>query len=129
MIRMIKTAVLSALIGLGGLAALPAAAQADGLYLNYGGQGSAYGMNVQHRDHGRHQDWRRDRERHHDARRDRGRHDGCSARTALNKADRMGVRRARVVDSNRRIVRVAGHKFNHRVVLTFANQRGCPVLR
>ncbi len=119
MIRMIKTAVLSALIGLGGLAALPAAAQADGLYLNFGGHGSGYGMHANHRDHGRHHGWRRDH----------GRHQACNARSALDKAERMGVRRARVVDANRRVVRVAGHKFNHRVVLTFANQRGCPVLR
>ena len=38
MFNTIKTAALSALIGLGALAAMPATAQADGLYLNFGGR-------------------------------------------------------------------------------------------
>ena len=35
MITKLKTAALSALIGLGAIAAVPATAQAEGLYLNY----------------------------------------------------------------------------------------------
>ncbi len=118
MLKMIKTAVLSALIGLGGIAAIPAAAQADGLYINFGGNGPGYATQVQYRGHDRHQGWRR-----HDNRRP-----ACSARTAMNKAERMGIRRARVVDANRRVVKVAGRKYNQRVMVTFANQRGCPIL-
>lgn len=118
MLKMIKTAVLSALIGLGGLAAMPAAAQADGLYLNFGGNGPGYGVQVNHRDHGRHNNWRRGWDRRQ----------ACSPNRALNKAERMGVRRARIVDANRRVVKVAGRKFNQRVMVTFANQRGCPIL-
>lgn len=118
MLKMIKTAVFSVLIGLGGIAAAPAAAQADGLYINFGGNGPGYGVHVNHRDHGRHHDWRRNNNRHQ----------ACNARTAVNKAERMGVRRARVVDANRRVVKVAGRKFNRPVTVTFANQRGCPTL-
>lgn len=125
MLKMIKTAALSALIGLGGLAALPAAAQADGIYLNFGGYGNGgYGIQAQFRDHRGHRDYRGD----HDWRRDRDRRRGCSLERALDKAERMGIRRARVVDANRRLIEVSGRKFNHRTTVTFANQRGCPVL-
>ncbi len=47
----LKTIALSAMIGLGGLAAMPAAAQADGLYLNFGGHNDArFGVYVGDRD-------------------------------------------------------------------------------
>ncbi|MFC5387556.1 hypothetical protein ACFPLB_16475 [Aquamicrobium segne] len=118
MLKMIKTAVLSALIGLGGIAALPAAAQADALYINFSGGNAGYGIQVNHRAPARHHNWRPHNNRHQT----------CNARTAVNKAERMGLRRARVVDSNRRIVRVVGRKFNRPATVTFANQRGCPTL-
>ena len=38
MFNKFRTAALSAMIGLGAIAAMPAAAQADGLYLNYSGR-------------------------------------------------------------------------------------------
>jgi hypothetical protein len=123
MLKMFKTAVLSALIGLGGLAAIPAAAQADGLYLNFGGNpdvrfgvyaGDRYDGNRYHDRYDRYdrRDWRR----------------GCSPERALNKAERMGLRRARIVDASRRTVKVAGRKYHDRVVVVFANQRGCPII-
>jgi hypothetical protein len=118
MLKMIRTAALSALVGLGGIAAMPAAAQADGLYINFGGNGSGYATHVNHRNNDRDHGWRRDNRRPQ----------ACNARTAVNKAERMGVRRARVVDANRRVVKVAGRKFNRPVMVTFANQRGCPIL-
>ena len=50
MLTKLKTAALSALIGLGTLAAIPATAQAEGLYLNYGaGHHSGVGIGVQYR--------------------------------------------------------------------------------
>jgi hypothetical protein len=116
MLKMIKTAVLSALIGLGGIAAIPAAAQADGLYLNFGG-GSGMGFHVDDR-YGRH-DWRHDRR---DWRR------GCSPERALNKAERMGLRRARIIGAGPRTVKVAGRRFHDRQIVVFANERGCPVI-
>ena len=58
MLNTIKTAALSALVGLGTLAAIPATAQADGLYLNLGQGGPGVGIYVQDRyDNGRHAPW------------------------------------------------------------------------
>ena len=135
MFNMLKTVVLSAMIGLGGLAAMPASAQADGIYLNFGG-GDDGRLGVFVRD-GRHDDrrerWERHdrRDRHH--RRDRWeRHDNrraCTPGRALNKADRMGLRRARVVDVSRRTITVSGRKWQNRVHVTFARAPNCPVIR
>ena len=48
MLTKLKTAALSAMIGLGAIAAVPATAQAEGLYLNYGtGHRSGVGIGVQ----------------------------------------------------------------------------------
>lgn len=113
----IKTAALSALIGLGALAAMPAAAQADGLYLNFGGNGgSNFGFYASdrhngYRHHRRHRNW-----------------DRCTPGRALDKAERMGLRRTRVVDVGRRTVKVSGRKYNNRVTVVFANERGCPII-
>jgi len=77
------------------------------------------------------QDCRIDRR---DSRRDRyeevRREDGCSANRALRKADRMGIRRARVVDVGRRTIEVAGRdRRGDRVIVTFSRRdRSCPVL-
>ena len=64
MFSMLKTAALSAMIGLGAIAAMPAAAQAEGVYLNYGGgHDSGVGIGVQFGDYDRYdyRDYRRDR--------------------------------------------------------------------
>lgn len=111
MLTKIKTAALSALIGLGTLAAIPASAQADGLYLNFGG-GPRFGMYAGDRDW-RPRDWRR----------------SCTADRALDKADRMGIYRARVVGEDRYTIRVAGRKFGDRVVVAFGREPSCPILR
>ena len=48
---------------------------------------------------------------------------------ALNKAERMGIRRARIVDVDRRTIEVRGRaRDGERVYVTFSRQRGCPVL-
>lgn len=69
-----------------------------------------------------------------ESRRDRYDDDGdygrrCGPEDALNKAERMGVRRARIVDVDRRTVDIAGRWRGDRVVLTFGRGRGCPLLR
>lgn len=66
------------------------------------------------------------RDRYEEVRRE----DGCSANRALRKADRMGIRRARVVDVGRRTIEVAGRdRRGDRVVVTFGRRdRSCPVL-
>lgn len=119
MITKLKTAALSALIGLGAITAVPATAQAEGVYLNYGsGHHSGVGIGVQIGDYD-YRDYRRDR--HHFR--------GCSPERALNKAERYGVRRARVVDVDRRTITVAGRKWGDRVRLTFARAPNCPIVR
>lgn len=119
MYKMIKTAALSAMLGLGALAAVPATAQADSFHFSFGGHGGPRGsvhIGDGHRDY-----------------RDYRRHDrhvrGCSNERALNKAARMGIRYARVVDSDRRTVDVRGRRHGDRVTVTFARSPSCPVVR
>ena len=102
MFNAIKTAALSALVGLGTLAAIPA--HADSLYT---GDDDGYYR----------RDWRRDRDWR-----------GCSPERALDKAERMGLNRARIVDMSRRTVKVVGRQYGDRVVVVFANERGCPII-
>jgi hypothetical protein len=117
MFNTIKTATLSALIGLGTLAAVPA--HADSIYLGFGndndprvGVYSGDDDGYYRREHRRDRDWRR----------------SCSPERAVNKAERMGLHRARLIDINRRTVKVAGRQYGDRVVIVFANERGCPIL-
>ena len=116
MFNTIKTAALSALVGLGTLAAMPA--HADSLYLGFGNNNDPrFGVyagddGYRHRRDERRDYWRR----------------GCSPERALNKAERMGLYRARIVDVNRRTVKVMGRQDGDRVVIVFANERGCPVI-
>jgi hypothetical protein len=113
MITKLKTAALSALIGLGAIAAMPAAAQAEGLYLNYGGH---HGAGVQIGDR-------------YDYRQDRRHFRFCTPDRAVDKAQRYGVRRARVVDVDRRTITVAGSKWGERVRMTFGRAPTCPIVR
>jgi hypothetical protein len=118
-----KTAAVSALIGLGTLAAIPASAQAEGVYLNYGGRHhSGVGIGVEFGDYDR-VDYRDEYRygRHHFRR--------CTPERALNKAERMGVRRARVVDVDRRTIEVVGRRWGERVHITFARAPRCPIVR
>lgn len=117
MFTKLKIAALSAMVGLGAIAAVPATAQAEGLYLNYGSH-NGVGIGVQVGDYGRHH-YRHDR-RHFRA---------CTPNRAVNKAERYGVRRARVVDVGRRTITVAGRKWGERVRMTFGRSADCPVVR
>jgi len=115
MFNQIKAAALSALVGLGALGAIPA--HADSLYLGFGNnQDPRFGVYTGDND-GYRRDWRRDRDWR-----------GCSPDRALDKAERMGLRRARVVDVNRSVVKVVGRQYGDRVVVVFANERGCPII-
>ncbi|WP_214473781.1 hypothetical protein [Mesorhizobium sp. dw_380] len=133
MFNTVKTAALSALVGLGTLAAIPA--HADSLYLGFGNNNDprfgvysgddGYRRDYRHderRDDWRGDDWRRDGWRRDGWRR------GCSPDRALDKAERMGLYRARIVDVSRRTVKVMGRQDGDRVVVVFANERGCPVI-
>ena len=142
MFKMIRTAALSGLVGLTALTGMAATAQADGLYLNFGSKadtrvgvyvGDEGPRNVGHRwDRGRwnHGRWERDRWDRDGWNRhgwNRGRE--CSPNRALDKAERLGLRRARIVDVDRRTIDVAGRRYGDRIVLTFARVPGCPVIR
>lgn len=137
MFKKIKMAGLSVLIGLGALAAAPGAAQADNLYFGLGiGTSSqmrppaASGHRSDHND-------RYDRGRHDNGRfdRDRGRRHGwqqaraCTPNDAMRKAERYGMRRARIVDVNRRTIRVSGRVNHHRAQFVFGRAPGCPMYR
>lgn len=123
MLNTVKTMALSALIGFGALAAVPVAAQADGIYLNFGRQND-HRVGVYDGDRGGVRYVHRDRDR----RWDRDGRGFCSPGRALDKADRMGLRRARIVDAGRHTVRVAGFKFGTRVTVVFRNDWGCPIV-
>lgn len=123
MFNTMKTAALSALVGLGTLAAVPV--HADSLYLGFGNNDDTR-VGVYSGDDGYRRDHRRD-ERRDDERRNEWRR-GCSPDRALDKAERMGLRRARIVDVNRNTVKVMGRQDGDRVVIVFANERGCPII-
>lgn len=118
MLSKFRTAALSAVIGLG--AALPA--QADGLYLNFGGNGPAVGIDVV--DGGHRRDWRDDHRRDQRDRRDQR----CTPERALWKAERMGVRRARVEDVSRHSITVRGRSRGERIFVTFGRAPSCPIV-
>jgi len=54
----------------------------------------------------------------------------CSERRALRKAERMGVRRARIADVGRRTIEVRGRdRYGERIYITFGRRHpSCPVL-
>lgn len=122
--KLFKTAALSTFIGLSGLAALPAGAQADGLYLNFGGGEVGGGFYV--RDSGPR--WYPDERQERWDRRDRWER-RCTPDRALDKAERMGMHRARVVDMSRHSITVAGRKWGDRMIVTFGREPFCPILR
>jgi hypothetical protein len=110
MLNFIKSTAVAAMIGISGIAALPAQAAADGVHLGFGRDGVV--VQVQQRDFRHRPDPR-----------------GCSAGEALRKAERMGLRRAHVSNQNRNVIRVSGRVRGGRDTITFANARGCPVIR
>jgi hypothetical protein len=53
----------------------------------------------------------------------------CTEGRALNKAERMGVRRARIADVGRRTIEVSGRdRYGDRIYVTFGRQPNCPIL-
>jgi hypothetical protein len=130
MTNLLKTAVLSALIGIGAIGAVSPAAAQSGVYLGLGGGHSGPSVGVWLGDSGhsyrRHDRWDRDGRWDRDDRRWEHRR-GCSAEQALDKAERMGLRRARIVDIDRRSIDVRGRKYGERVMVSFARAPGCPV--
>lgn len=126
MLTTLKTATLSAMIGLGAITALPAAANAQDVYLGFGDRhrdGISGGVHIG----GDRADYRRHRDRDDD-RWDRKDERRCTPQRALNKAERMGLRRTRIEDVDRRTIEISGRKFGDRVYLTFGRAPNCPIL-
>jgi len=115
MFQKIKIAALSALLGLGALASMPAAAHAEGVYFSFGGGDARAGIYV--RDHDR-----RDRHRPRWAA-------TCTPRDAVQKAHRMGLRNVHVQRANRNTIRVTGRTRHDRASIVFARAPHCPVIR
>ncbi len=109
---------LAAIVALTGISATASTAAASDRGFGINGNGIYVQYYDRHRDRDRDRDWRR----HH------GR-PGCSPERALNKAERMGLRRVRIADMSRRAVVVVGRDRNGRDRVVFANERGCPVIR
>ncbi len=125
MFRSLKTLAVSAALGLAGMAALPAASHAEGVYLDLNRRGDVrIGVDGGYHD----ADYRRDDRRWRDERGGWGRR-ACTPERALNKAERMGLRRVAIRDVSRRTISVSGRDRGARVVVTFGRGPGCPVVR
>lgn len=57
----------------------------------------------------------------------RGHFARCTTNRAVHKASRFGVRHARVVWSNHRVIKVRGRKHGHRVTINFGRAPSCPI--
>ncbi|HEV7415391.1 MAG TPA: hypothetical protein VGN98_04500, partial [Tianweitania sediminis] len=86
------------------------------------------GVRVRDRDRERRERFERREERREDRREDRRDRRGCSVDRALDKAERLGLRRVRVLREGRRTIEVGGRdRRGDRRVITFGRDRGCPV--
>lgn len=120
MFATLKTAALAAAIGLGSIASVPMAAQAEGLYLNYRDGNGSFGIGIgdqaRYNDHGRYNHWKPQRK-------------FCTPERAANKAERLGLHRVRVVDVTRHTIKVRGRAHGDRVTLVFGKEPHCPIVR
>ena len=118
MLTTLKTAVIAGLIGLSALAAVPA--KADNIYLGFGDRhnDSRFGVYVGN-EGGRY---------YHRDRWDDRRAQSCTPDRALFKAERMGIRRARIDYVTPRRIGVVGRSRGDWVNVTFARVPGCPVI-
>ena len=120
--KVTTTSLLSALVGLGAVALVAFPSQAESLQLELGKHGPRLKLlpdcdpNYDDCDV-RSDDWR-----------DRRHSRGCTEDRALDKAERMGIRRARIESIGRREITVRGRQYGDRVRVTFGTERGCPIL-
>ena len=135
MSKILMNVALAAIVGLGSLSFAPVRASAQDVELNIGRNGPT----VRLRDNcdpdredcngprGDDRNFRRDNRREVEGRRDGPRF--CSDDRALDKAERMGIRRARIDDSGRRSVEVRGRdRRGDRVEIVFGRAPNCPVI-
>lgn len=109
MLNRIRMIALSALIGIGAFAGAPAVASAAP---------AGFGVEIRYGHGHGHGHWQGP-----------SRHRACSTHQALNKAQRMGIRHARVNRADRRVISVAGRSRGHHVRVVFARAPGCPIIR
>lgn len=128
MISFIKTALVAVSLATAGLAAsAPAASAGQASFTLQLGGGHHYAPSPRHAPRGH---WDRGGRGGHWDRGGRGGRGGiCAPGHALQKGRGMGIRHARIVDANRRVVRVDGRSRGTPVRAVFANDRGCPVIR
>jgi hypothetical protein len=124
MLNTLKTAAIAALIGLSTLGAMPA--QADSLFLGSGERHNDSRFGLYLGDNAR--AYRRDHYRDYQSRDEYRSERRCSPERALYKAQRMGIRRARIADVSRRTIDVVGRQHGDRVRVTFARAPRCPVI-
>jgi hypothetical protein len=123
MLNTLRTAAIASLIGISTLGAMPA--HADSLYLGMGD--GRFGLYLGDNE----RDYRRDRysDDYRDGRDEYRRSERrCTPERALYKAQRMGIRRARIADVSRRTIDVVGRQHGDRVRVTFARAPRCPVI-
>lgn len=121
----LMAAALSMGVAFSGVGMFAAPAQAQDLELRIDRNGPA----VRLRDNcdPRYEDCSDRRDRRSERRSERS---GCTEDRALDKAERMGVRRARISASGRRTIQVRGRdSYGERMNVMFSRERGCPVLR
>ncbi len=119
MLKTLRTAALSAILGLATLAAVPATAQASGASFSFGfgSAGSGFSVHVGPRYGHYHPGYR-----HHYRR-------ACSERDAVFAARNLGLRDARVVYADHRVVEVRGWSYRYgRSAVTFSRAPHCPVI-
>jgi hypothetical protein len=103
--------------------AVPIQAAAQDLELEIGRDG----LRIERDCNPRYEDCYRDGRRYLDDRRYMARR--CTEGRALNKAERMGIHRARVADVGRRTIEVSGRdRYGERIYVTFGRQPNCPIL-
>lgn len=118
MLRLIKSSALAVLVAGSAMAPLPVNAQTLELELGRGGPE----MRVRERD-------RCDPRYEECYRGERSMRRTCTEDRALNKAERMGLDRVRVVSAGRRTIEVRGRtEDGDRASITFGRQSSCPVL-
>jgi hypothetical protein len=132
-----KAAAASAVIGITALASLPASAE-EGFALRFGNGAVTLDRSepVQYRSDHRWPDdgwghrpddrWDRRPDDRWDRRAEWGR--GCTPGRALDKAERMGIWRARIAEASPRTITVTGRSRGERVFVTFARAPRCPVI-
>ena len=117
----IRNALAALVVATAGVAASAPAANAGsvGFEFSFGGPGGSISVHQSNRRGG----WNRFEGHRGQAR------NVCKPRRAVNKARRMGLRRADVIRANNRRVVVQGVRHHRMVRVVFANQRSCPVIR